>query len=149
MEHSRQDKRCICRPHRGLVVLALLLACLIIPMSFPALATGDNPDLIKLGKSSQHLVSSLQQHNAGAVEFRTHVVFYREGLRKLMLANEQASDHKIDRNLLMQMVRMAALLQSAADCQTGRYITCPAGLMHELDQQQKLINRVTKLTPNS
>ena len=41
--------------------------------------------------------------------------------------------------LLMDLVRMAGLLQSAAECQTGRYIVCPPDLMTRLRRQQGVV----------
>jgi hypothetical protein len=40
------------------------------------------------------------------------------------------------------MVRMAALLNAAAECKTGRYITCPAELMQQLTTQQRRIDQM-------
>lgn len=39
------------------------------------------------------------------------------------------------------MVRMVALLQSAAQCQTGRYIVCPPDRMSRLQRQQVLLDQ--------
>ena len=36
---------------------------------------------------------------------------------------------------------MAALLQSAAECQTGRYIVCPPDLMTRLRRQRTLLEQ--------
>jgi hypothetical protein len=36
---------------------------------------------------------------------------------------------------------MAGLLQSAAECQTGRYIVCPPDLMVRLRRQQALVEQ--------
>lgn len=141
MVFSRCHVVFVTRRWRDFCSPARLLTCLLLLVVFNAVAASAKPALLTLNKSSQQLITRLQQHKASAVAFRTDVVFYRESLRKLMLKNEKAGDYAIDRQLLMQMVRMAALLQSAAECHTGRYISCPAGLMHELTQQQKQINR--------
>ena len=66
-----------------------------------------------------------------------------------MLADENNTQHRIANSLLMQMVQMAALLQSAAECQTGRYITCPANLLTELDRQQQQLNVALTSVPNA
>jgi len=102
----------------------------------------------QLNVLSQQLIDKVKTGNAEATEFRTNVVYYRESLRSLMLANEKATSHRITAALLMKMVRMSALLQSAAECQTGRYITCPVNLLHELDQQQKQL-RLAEATATS
>lgn len=101
-----------------------------------SVAAEDRVDPLQLTALSQQLIDSVKSGKAEATEFRTQVVFYRESLRSLMLANETASSQRFASDLLMRMVRMAALLQSAAECQTGRYISCPVNLLHELEQQQ-------------
>lgn len=80
------------------------------------------------------LTEEARSGNAAATQFRIDTVFYRETLRDLML--EQQSNAALPKNLLMEFVRMSALLQSAAECQTGRYIVCPPQLMQQLTQQQ-------------
>jgi hypothetical protein len=100
-------------------------------------APGNNPDPKQLNALSQQLIERVKTGKAEAATFRIDVVVYRESLRSLMLANEKAAPHRIDNSLLLQMVRMAALLQAAAACQTGRYISCPVNLMNELERQQQ------------
>jgi len=132
-----------------------LLLCLAVLFTPPVLADqsamqSDIPGPAQLNAMSKQLIDKVKTGKAKATEFRTNVVFYRESLRSLMLANEKATTHKIASDLLMKMVRMSALLQSAAECQTGRYISCPANLIHELDQQQqqlKLSVSSTKTAP--
>ena len=48
---------------------------------------------------------------------------------------------RLPRPLVLDMVRMAALLQSAAECQTGRYIVCPPDLMTRLRRQRTLVEQ--------
>lgn len=122
--------------------LGWILPGLIMLMSIPANA--DQPvtqaDTItprQLNALSQQLIDKVKTGKAEATEFRINVVYYRESLRSLMLANEKVTSHRFTSGLLMKMVRMSALLQSAAECQTGRYISCPVNLLHQLDQQQK------------
>ena len=122
--------------------LGCLLLCLAVVLTNPAIAEqagtqSDIPGPAQLNVMSKQLIDKVKTGKAKATEFRTNVVYYRESLRSLMLANEKATSHKIASGLLMKMVRMSALLQSAAACQTGRYISCPVNLIHELDQQQK------------
>jgi len=126
----------------GVFLVILVLMNLLVSTSEAATgvtAAQDRVDPIQLNLLSQQLVANVKTGTAKATEFRTNVVFYRESLRRLMLANEQAGQ-PIAKPLLLQMVRMAALLQSAAECQTGRYITCPVNLLHELDRQQQQID---------
>jgi len=132
-----------------------LVLCLAVLITTPAIAKqsatqSDIPGPAQLNDMSKQLIDKVKTGKAKATEFRTNVVFYRESLRSLMLANEKATSHRIASDLLMKMVRMSALLQSAAECQTGRYISCPANLIHELDQQQqqlKLSVSSTKTAP--
>jgi len=131
------------------------LLCLAVLITTPAIADqsvtqSGIPGPAQLNDMSNQLIDKVKTGKARATEFRTNVVFYRESLRSLMLANEKATSHRIASDLLMKMVRMSALLQSAAECQTGRYISCPANLIHELDQQQqqlKLSVSSTKIAP--
>ena len=133
--------------------LMALLGFVMLPLSLPALAAAvtapskHHSQLMQLNGQSRQLIAKLKRGDAEAVAFRTHVVYYRETLRSLMLANEKARNHKIANPLLMKMVRMAALLQSAAECHTGRYISCPANLMHELDRQQQQLDQVLPVKP--
>jgi hypothetical protein len=87
-----------------------------LPRGIPA----SHIELVELNKLSQQLINRVKTGTARATEFRTDVVFYRESLRDLILADERSTRHRIATSLRMQMVQMAALLQSAADCQTGR-----------------------------
>lgn len=132
--------------YNGLLILAgitiLLQPAGAVAGSTQRVAPGHSPKLVQLNNLSQNLIAKVKHGSAEATAFRTNVVYYRETLRSVMLANEKQAGHKLDNAVLMQMVRMAALLQSAAECHTGRYITCPAGLMHELGRQQKQLNQV-------
>jgi len=125
------------------VVIVLILASLQILFLSPAAdatpATSHNA-LQQLNKLSQRLISELKAGTAEAMSFRTDVVYYRETLRGIMLKNEKLQHDA--KSLLTEMVRMAAYLQSAADCQTGRYISCPANLMRNLEEQQKYLDEL-------
>ena len=62
---------------------------------------------------------------------------YRELLRQVMLNNrDRAESEQLPQPLLLDMVRMSALLHSAADCKTGLVIVCPTDLMQQLRSQQ-------------
>ena len=72
---------------------------------------------------------------------------YRELLRQAMLGNrERRANEQLPQPLLMDMVRMSALLHSAADCKTGFVITCPADLMLQLKSQQAKVTRGLNMT---
>ena len=130
-------------------VLLTVTALPSFPVGADEAAAASHANLIELNKLSRQLISEVKTGTANATEFRTHVVFYRESLRDLMLADENNTQHRIANSLLMQMVQMAALLQSAAECQTGRYITCPANLLTELDRQQQQLNIALTSVPNA
>lgn len=98
--------------------------------------------LMELNLMSQGLVKKAGSGQAPATEFRIEARLYRELLRQLALENQDASkEEKIPQNLLFEMVRMSALLHAAADCKTGRVITCPADLMIQLKTQQALVSK--------
>lgn len=89
---------------------------------------------------SQALVQTAQSGRGPATRFRIDVVHFRESLRALMQDDaRQPQPERLPRTLLMEMVRMVALLQAAADCQTGRYIVCPADLIERLNRQQTIV----------
>jgi hypothetical protein len=91
---------------------------------------------------SARLVELAQSAKANATSFRIDVAHYRESLRDLVKENDKRADaDRLPRPLLMDLVRMAGLLQSAAECQTGRYIVCPPDLMVRLRRQQALVEQ--------
>jgi hypothetical protein len=91
---------------------------------------------------STGLVQQAESGMAHARAFRIDVAYYRETLRDLVRDNEQRQDsERLPKPLLMDMVRMTALLQSAAQCQTGRYIVCPPDLITQLHRQQALVEQ--------
>ncbi len=97
----------------------------------------------ELTSVSARLVREARSAQARASSFRIDVTLYRESLRTLMLDNRKINDKKdrIPQNILINMVRMSALLSSAAECKTGRYIVCPPELMTRLRTQQQLLFR--------
>lgn len=91
---------------------------------------------------STGLVQQAESSKAHASSFRIDVAYYRESLRDLVRDNEQRrAKERLPKPLLLDMVRMTALLQSAAQCQTGRYIVCPPDLMTQLHRQQTLMEQ--------
>lgn len=93
--------------------------------------------LVALSASLVEQAGSAQAH---ATAFRIDVAYYRETLRDLVKDNDlHPEEARIAKPLLMDLVRMIALLQSAAQCQTGRYIVCPPDLMSQLNRQQALL----------
>ncbi len=98
-----------------------------------------------LNTQSGDLVQKVKSGKADASSFRIQVVLYRESLREMMVANEQAAvAQRIAQPALMEMVRMAALLQAASNCETGRYLACPADLMERLLLQQGTVTAMLK-----
>lgn len=93
-----------------------------------------------LGALASRLVELASSSKAHATSFRIDVVHYRESLRDLVKENDARDEaERLPRPLLMDLVRMAGLLQSAAECQTGRYIVCPPDLMTRLRRQQGVV----------
>lgn len=91
---------------------------------------------------SAALVDQAGSGQAHASVFRIDVAYYRETLRDLVKDNDRhLAEERLGKPLLMDMVRMTALLQSAAQCQTGRYIVCPPDLMTQLRRQQALLEQ--------
>jgi len=99
--------------------------------------------LVELTEVSAGLVQKARSAQAKVTPFRIDVTLYRESLRSLMLDNQKVNDEKdrIPQSTLISMVRMSALLSSAAECKTGRYIVCPAALMIKLTSQQQLLSK--------
>jgi hypothetical protein len=95
-----------------------------------------------LATFSYKLTQTAQSGTGHASSFRIDAAHYREVLRDLVKDNETLPDKdRLPRTLVLDMVRMAALLQSAAQCQTGRYIVCPPDLMQRLQRQQILVEQ--------
>jgi hypothetical protein len=94
--------------------------------------------------SSRTLVKEAATGTTNATRFRIDATLFRESLRSFMLEREKSGNVSdgISTNDLMNLVRMSALLQSAADCKTGRYIVCPPELMQQLRSQQDLIDKL-------
>lgn len=124
-------------------LLWALLACLAataVPAPAAPARTGTPPlaHVRQLNTMSGRLVSQIKAGTAEAAHFRINVAVYREMLRELMLANPRVDrPDRLPNGLLMKLVRMAALLQAAAACQTGRDIICPLTLVNQLDRQQR------------
>ncbi len=126
--------------------LILLLWVVLLPAASAAENTGQPPLLEKLealAGVSAGLVREARSAQAKATPFRIAVTLYKERLRTLMLDNRKISDEKnrIPQGILVNMVRMSALLYSAAECKTGRYIVCPPELMRKLTSQQQLLSK--------
>jgi len=102
--------------------------------------------LEELDQLSQALVSRAASGAAPAHEFRIEARMYRELLRSTMLENrEQPESQLLPQQLLLDMVRMSALLHSAADCKTGFVIICPTDLMQQLKSQQARVTQGLKM----
>ncbi|MGB5744770.1 MAG: hypothetical protein WBM65_20355 [Sedimenticolaceae bacterium] len=114
--------------------------------STPTTAAAMAPDrlqrLDELNVLSEALVEKAGSGSAPAHEFRIEARMYRELLRRTMLSDrEQPVEEQLPQPLLLDMVRMSALLHSAADCKTGFVITCPADLMLQLKAQQAKVTQ--------
>lgn len=97
---------------------------------------------VALGALSAQLLETAESGKGHAPSFRIDVVHYREALRNLLTDNEKLpAGERLPRILVLDMVRMVALLQAAAECQTGRYIVCPPDLMDKLRQQQAAVDK--------
>ncbi|MDH3980751.1 MAG: hypothetical protein OEU91_09615 [Gammaproteobacteria bacterium] len=125
----------------------LVLFLLAILLSATAVAeNASRPVLLakleELNGDSARLVGEARSAQAKATPFRIDVTLYRESLRTLMLSNREIGEEKdrIPQDTLINMVRMSALLNSAAECKTGRYIVCPPELMTKLTTQQQLLS---------
>lgn len=97
------------------------------------------------------LVERAASAKAAASQYRIDTVYFRETLRDLMLANRQRPPaEQLPAAFLTDMVRMAAVLDAAAECQSGRYIVCPADLIERLERQYARIDGgLRKLTGKS
>jgi len=102
--------------------------------------------LENLNLLSEGLVVKAGSGSSPAHEFRIEARMYRELLRQTMLGNRaQPAREQLPQHLLLDMVRMSALLHSAADCKTGFVITCPADLMLQLKSQQSRVTQGLKM----
>ncbi|MDH3560238.1 MAG: hypothetical protein OEN52_04710 [Gammaproteobacteria bacterium] len=97
----------------------------------------------ELNGDSARLIVAARSAQAKVTSFRINVTIYRESLRTLMLSNREIAldKNRIPQSILINMVRMSALLHSAAECKTGRYIVCPPELMSQLQSQQQLLTK--------
>jgi hypothetical protein len=118
----------------------------------PSSATADTNEspgglqsLEELTALSAALVEKAGSGATPAHEFRLEARLYRELLRRAMLSNrERPENEQLPQPILLEMVRMSALLHSAADCKTGRVITCPVDLLLQLEAQQARITEGQK-----
>ena len=103
-------------------------------------AAGGLERLENLHLLSEALVDRASSGSAPAHEFRIEARMYRELLRQVMLDNrDRAIGEQMPQPMLLDMVRMSALLHSAAECKTGRVIVCPTDLMQQLRSQQSRV----------
>lgn len=103
--------------------------------------------LEELNLLSEALVAKAGSGSTPAHEFRIEARMYRELLRQTMLSDRvRPVNAQLPQPLLLDMVRMSALLHSAADCKTGFVITCPAGLLLQLKSQQAKVTQGLNMT---
>lgn len=105
-------------------------------------AAPDNAAVESIGELnwiSESLIEKAASGRTPATEFRIQATLYRERLRKLMLEDRKRPDpQRLPDDMLVDMVRMSALLHAASACRTGHVITCPADLMLQLRSQQSV-----------
>jgi hypothetical protein len=102
-----------------------------------------------LAALASRLVDLAASSKAHATGFRIDVAHYRESLRDLVKENDaRAEAERLPRPLILDLVRMTALLQSAAECQTGRYIVCPPDLMTRLRRQRTVLEQGLAALPD-
>ena len=140
-------------------ILFMVLMGLAAVAALPAFASSSEPGLIDPAQPplercramvalSATLVETAQSAKGHASAFRIDVAHYRESLRDLLKDNDKLPERdRLPKPLVLDMVRMVGLLQSAAQCQTGRYIVCPPDLMSQLNRQQGLMEQGLAATP--
>jgi hypothetical protein len=131
-----------------MVLMSIAAATPLPAFANPPTPASINPALPPLVRGralvalSATLVETAQSAKGHASTFRIDVAHYRESLRDLVKANDQLPErNRLPKPLVLDMVRMVGLLQSAAQCQTGRYIVCPPDLMSQLKRQQALMEQ--------
>ena len=99
----------------------------------------------RLGELQQLSAALIERAASGASpahQFRIEARIYRELLRRVTLDDRvQPAAERLPQTLLLDMVRMSALLHAAADCKTGLVITCPPNLMRQLHSQQARVDK--------
>lgn len=135
---------------RALTLCWLALATLGVPPALaqtpPSVTVDPARSVPERGRAlvslSGDLVKTAQSAKGHASAFRIDVTHYRESLRDLVKDNDKLPEReRLPKSLVLDMVRMVGLLQSAAQCQTGRYIVCPPDLMDQLLRQQAAMER--------
>ena len=125
-------------------MLILLVCSTYLPAEDDLSGEMQVDSLASLITSSRTLVAQAAAGNTNASDFRIKATLFRESLRSFMIEREK-NDHTsatLSQNDLINLVRMSALLQSAADCKTGRYIVCPPELMQQLRSQQTRLEKL-------
>jgi hypothetical protein len=142
----------------GNILFMMLMGLAAVPAR-PACASSPEPGLIDpaqppfercraLVALSATLVETAQSAKGHASTFRIDVAHYRESLRDLLKDNDKLPERdRLPKPLVLDMVRMVGLLQSAAQCQTGRYIVRQPDLMSQLNRQQALMEQGLVATP--
>ena len=102
--------------------------------------------LEELDLLSQGLIRKAGPGATPAHNFRVETRMYRELLRQTMLTDRQRpEEEQLPQDLLIEMVRLSALLHAAADCKTGYVIICPPDLMSKLRAQQVKVSQALLL----
>ena len=104
--------------------------------------TVEDERLAELDLLSDALIEKAAEGNSPAHQFRIEARMYRELLRQFMLEDRgRPQAERVPQRLLLEMVRMSALLHSASECKTGFVIICPPDLMRQLKAQQIRIDQ--------
>ena len=110
-------------------------------------ASGNSLERLEnLNSLSEELIARAGSGSSPAHQFRIESRMYRELLRQTMFDNrDRPAGEQLPQSMLLDMVRMSALLHSAADCKTGFVIVCPADLMQQLISQQSRVKQGLKM----
>ncbi len=102
--------------------------------------TGAATRLRELHLLASALVERAASGRTPSHDYQIQVNLYREQLRRIMLADrERPTGDRLPATLLLNMVRMSALLHAAAECKSGLVITCPPDLLRQLRAQQAAV----------
>ncbi len=149
--------------HMYLLILILAFPGLSFALPSPESSASDTPaakeqssiSISSLITQSGTLVQEAISSNANASSFRIDATLYRESLRALMISSDKVDNEASatrtapSKEMFMELVRMSALLQSAAACKTGRYIVCPIELRQQLLAQLKRLQALSNQTSTS
>ncbi len=138
---------------RSWLMLSVGMLFLTSVLSHPGLShAAAQSDAATRLQELQLLASALVERAASgrtpSHDFQIQANSYREQLRRIMLADrEQPASDRLPAPLLLDMVRMSALLHAAAECKSGLVITCPPDLLRQLRAQQMVVDKHLQQLP--